>query len=101
MGAPDPDAIHDVLLEDGRWHVWYNHRTGPNRFWPWDSNVGGNEMRNRVKRALAICRRVARDGWVCAFCGDEIGFDRRADANYCGERCKRAAARERRKCRPV
>ena len=95
MGAPDPNAIHDVFEEDGRWHVWFNHRAGPSRLWPFGPNVGGNERRNRVRRAQSIARQVAFDGWVCKFCGVEIGFHKRADARYCRERCKKAAARER------
>lgn len=96
MGAPDPDAVFDVFEEDDRWVVRFNHRVGPTAFWPWESNVGGNERRNRLNRATAIARNVARDGWVCLVCGGEIGFHKRADALYCRERCKRAAARMRR-----
>lgn len=97
MGAPDPHAIVDVFEDDGRWTVWFTRRTGPSRFWPFDSSVGGNERRNRENRAKAICRNVARDGWLCLVCRGEIGFHKRADALYCRERCKRAAARTRRR----
>lgn len=99
MGAPDPDAIQDVCNDGGRWSVWFHHRCGPSVFWPFESSVGGNERRNRENRAKAILRRVMRDGWQCTFCGEEIGFHKRADALYCRERCKRAAARARRRLR--
>ena len=101
MGAPDPDAIQTVFEDEGRWFVWYSHRCGPSRFWPFESSVGGNERRNRERRAVSIMKRVIRDGWVCAYCGDEIGFHKRADAQYCRERCKRAAARQRRKAKAL
>lgn len=56
------------------------------------SGKGGN----RKKRGIAIGRRMWRNDWVCRWCGDELPMGKRADAKFCGEGCRKRAARWRR-----
>jgi len=87
MGAPDPSGIH-LDLYDERVIVCYE-------VWR-ESNP-----KTRKARALRIMRLIGPDGrgWCCWWCGDEIPLQKRADARYCSETCRKARARERRRVR--
>lgn len=85
MPAPDPDGVCEVCREDGRITV-----TGEQSW---------TNPRARNARMVRILRNVQRDGWRCRFCEDEVPLFRRADARYCSERCRKAAARARRQWR--
>ena len=52
--------------------------------------------KHRNARAAAVLRRLRRDGWTCAECGEPVPMFRRADADYCREACRKKAARRRR-----
>lgn len=54
------------------------------------------QNRHRRNRALRIGIRISHGTWVCSWCHEELHFDKRADAQYCGERCRKQAARWRR-----
>lgn len=58
----------------------------------WTNNNG-----NRQARAIALLRRLRRGDWRCLWCGDDLPDQRRADARYCREACRKRAARARRK----
>lgn len=92
MPAPDPFAIE--VADNG--NVWYSYRVGPSWLFPFGAKLGSNEKRNRDNRARAIAMNIRRDNWLCRWCGAEIGLHKRADAIFCREGCKRAAARARR-----
>jgi len=51
---------------------------------------------HRKARVVAIVKRMAQRTWCCRRCGDELPIDKRADARFCGEGCRKRAARERR-----
>ena len=51
----------------------------------------------RMSRAKRILRNLAANGWACRWCGEPVPEFRRADACYCGEGCRKRAARSRRK----
>lgn len=54
------------------------------------------EAVHRKARVVAIVKRMAQRTWCCRRCGDELPIDKRADARFCGEGCRKRAARERR-----
>ncbi len=81
MPAPDPFAIEITEWDDGRVTVTYQVH--------WSGN------RTRKQRAVAILKKVRRDGWRCQWCQDPIPLFRRADARYCCEGCRKRAARHR------
>lgn len=62
----------------------------------WTGNNG-----NRKARAIAILRRLYRRDWFCRWCGDDLPDYVRADALYCGESCRKKAARDRRAARSL
>jgi hypothetical protein len=91
MPAPDPNAV---------WVDDYDPATGRVSVMFETFLVNANlqrvgNLKNRKRRANAIALRVRRDGWRCRWCGWEIDTTRRADANYCREACRKAAARQR------
>lgn len=49
----------------------------------------------RRRRAIRILFNIRR-GWRCRDCREDIPTERRADAVYCREACRKAAARRRR-----
>jgi hypothetical protein len=65
----------------------------------WPPGNPGPQIRNRRNRAITIGRRVARGLWKCRWCGEELSFDKRSDTQFCGESCRKKAARERREAR--
>jgi len=83
----------------------------PNALWfeEWDGRLsavyeryyGTGNVANRQARARAIMRRMARGTWYCSWCADDLPVWRRADAQYCSERCRKKAARSRRAHRGV
>ena len=83
MPAPDP---HGITIEE-RPHGWgvlvetfmLSGRT------------------QRMGRARRILRNLAANGWACRWCGGPVPEFRRADAAYCGEGCRKRAARQRKK----
>lgn len=87
MPGPDPDRL---LIEE------HNPRFARVCFqaYDWTGNNG-----NRRKRAMAILRRLRWGTWRCRGCGDELPDYVRADALYCGNKCRKKAARERRAAR--
>ena len=54
------------------------------------------QNRNRRNRAAAILRRERAGDWCCRWCGTPLHYDKRGDARYCREGCRKAAARARR-----
>jgi hypothetical protein len=48
---------------------------------------------------LAIRENLKRNGWRCEWCGERIPIHKRADARFCRERCRKAAARVRKAIR--
>lgn len=82
MPEPDPFGVEIEEREDGTvaatYHVW-----------------GCGNVRHRKARAVALIRNIKRDGWRCAWCDAPIPEFRRADARYCREGCRKAAARSR------
>lgn len=83
MPGPDPDGLYFEVYE-GRWIVSYFPY-----FW------SGNEG-HRKARAIALLRRKVRGDWRCGWCWKELPIWRRVDARFCGEGCRKKAARERR-----
>ena len=89
MPAPDPGT---VWIEDsaGGTSAYYDQDLSG-----WLSTHDTGHSRNRARRAAAILRRYVRGTWVCRWCRDEISTDKRADARYCREGCRKAHARAR------
>ncbi len=52
--------------------------------------------KTRMDRMYAVSKNIWLNGWVCWQCGEKIPLYRRADARYCWEACRKAAARQRR-----
>lgn len=75
---------HDLWVEfhdDGRITVSFEAQEYTNRG-------------SRKRRAIRILRNYMR-GWHCRACGEEMPAERRADAVFCREACRKAAARRR------
>lgn len=83
MPAPDPHAISVEYSESGRVSVFAEVFLIGNR-------------KARVQRAIAIQRKLRFDDWPCWHCNGPVPLFRRADARYCGEGCRKRAARARR-----
>lgn len=83
MPGPDPSAISMHEEPDGRLVV-----TSEMAFF-------GNRSA-RIARAIAILRNLQRGGWCCSWCRGPVPLFRRADARFCGESCRKKAARSRR-----
>ncbi len=84
MPAPEPVTFWIEEIEPGRYMAYYERHF-------WTGKAG-----NRARRAEVILGRYVRGTWRCAWCGDELHTDKRADARYCREHCRKAAARQRR-----
>lgn len=84
MPGPDPHSL---------WIDEYDPRRPCVSFQPyfWTGNAG-----NRRARTLAILRRLKLGDWFCRWCGETLPDYVRADALYCREGCRKAAARRRR-----
>jgi hypothetical protein len=86
MPHPDPNGLDLEENDDGSWRVTAE-------VWP-----HGNR-RHRIARLVAVARNIRHGGWKCCRCGTEIALFKRADARFCGEQCRKAAARWRREIR--
>lgn len=64
-------------------------------YWPRKAFEFSPPSRNRVARAQHISERYAAGDWVCRWCKCVMHFDKRADAVYCREACRKAASRAR------
>jgi hypothetical protein len=85
MPGPNP---YELWIDDDdpeRPVVWFEQ-------YFWTGNRG-----NRMARAVKITRRLRLGDWQCRWCGDMFPDYKRADARYCCERCRKAAAQARRK----
>lgn len=85
MPGPDPHAFWIDDDDPARPVVSFQ-----NYFWT-------NNRGNRKARAIAILGRLRWRDWVCLWCGETLPDYKRADARYCSEGCRKAAARARRK----
>jgi hypothetical protein len=83
MPGPEPNAVWIEEGWDGRLTATYEVFLITNRS-------------ARKKRALAMLRNVARGGWLCPWCSEPVPHFRRTDARFCGESCRKKAARWRR-----
>ena len=90
MPGPDPFGISIEQREDGGFTV-------VNRLWAY--NKGGQSWRARNQRIQGIAQRLHWGTWRCDWCDGPIPIAKRVDALYCHERCRKAAARARRKSR--
>ena len=87
MPGPTLGDVWTVDEGDGRLRVrLYAHL--------WSGRVGPH----RQARAERMLRQVVH-GWRCRWCGEDVPTDRRTDAEFCRERCRKAEARQRRKFR--
>lgn len=82
MPEPDPHGI-----EPG----WNGPLSVNYYLWPC-----GNR-RNRIARAKRILFKLRFGNWSCPECGDPVPFQRRADAVYCRDACRKRVAHRRRK----
>lgn len=87
-GMPGPEAGTIWLERDGKGY------TAQMQAYFWTGNKG-----NRLRRVRAIGRRLIEGSWFCGWCGGELSFDKRADARFCRESCRKKAARQRREGR--
>lgn len=86
MPGPDPDGVEVKEYGDGTFSIWANCFSDGNR-------------RHRLARMRKIAWNLRRGGWRCVECADPVPIYRRADAEYCGEQCRKRAARRRRDAR--
>lgn len=81
MPAPDPEGLEIQEYDSGRFRitceVWRH----------------GNRS-NRIRRMLRIAENIKLGGWKCWHCSESIPLYKRADARYCREGCRKAAARQ-------
>lgn len=83
MPGPDPHAL------------WIDDESDrPSVVFQAYSRTGNNG--NRKARAIALLRRLSRGDWVCRWCRDPLPDYLRVDARFCGEGCRKRAARLRR-----
>src|SRR6478736_5513460 len=85
MPAPDPNGL-DIEEYEGGFTVtaelwWYGNR------------------RHRIARMKAVARRIRCGGWRCLACHSPVALYKRADANFCSERCRKGAAKRMRAAR--
>lgn len=92
MSGPEPGT---VWVEE--WDGTTNAVFIPYATWPPFGPSPQN--RHRKMRAIRIARRYHLGDWYCRWCGEDLHFDKRVDAQYCREACRKAAARHRRKQR--
>ncbi len=88
MPGPDANTIWVELKENGGFTAQYEVY-----FWT------GNKA-NRMARVIAIGKRMMRGTWRCLQCRDELPQNKRADARFCSEGCRKRSARERRFIQP-
>ncbi len=88
MPGPDPFGIRVEEREDGGLNVIAEL---------WARNKGGQSWGVRLHRMREIAERLRFNNWRCEWCNEPIPISKRLDANYCHERCRKAAARARRK----
>jgi hypothetical protein len=86
MPGPEAGAVWAERTDTGYRTTFYRY------FWT------GNEG-NRKARAMALGKRLVQGTWYCRWCGDDLYLDKRADTRYCGEGCRKRAARDRRAAR--
>ena len=83
MPGPDPQAVWIEEDAYGRLLVSYEVFLVTNRT-------------ARKRRAIRLLRNVSRGGWLCPWCNEPVPHFRRTDARFCGESCRKKAARWRR-----
>lgn len=83
MPAPDPHGI-TIEAQGDRWGLLVE-----------TFMLSGRTQ--RMARARRILTNLHRDRWACRDCGDPVPAYRRADARYCCDRCRKRAARNRRR----
>ena len=88
MPAPDPYSIWIEPVMGGSVLMYYRY-------------FGTGKAGNRKKRVARLCERLSQGDWVCRWCSDPIAIWRRTDARYCRERCRKKAARSRKRNRWV
>jgi hypothetical protein len=86
MPHPDPNGLDIEENDDGTFRITAETWAHGNR-------------RHRIARMLAVARNLRHGGWTCCGCGTKIALYKRADARFCGEQCRKAAARRRREIR--
>ena len=86
MPGPEPGAVW-VEDEGGRFHAYGNP-------FLWTGRLSPNRHRRMVRML-----HLVRQGWRCRWCREDIPHDRRTDAEFCRERCRKAEARHLRKFR--
>jgi len=84
MAGPYPNTIWIESTASGGYHAEFE------RYF-WTGNAG-----NRFERVKAIGKRIMQGTWRCKWCGDDLSQDKRADAQFCREGCRKRAARHRR-----
>ena len=85
MPGPDANGVWIEKRSDGSYSVIAE-------FW-----ADGNST-SRNARMDRIFENMRWGGWRCAWCLESVPTYKRADARYCRERCRKAAARARRLC---
>ena len=86
MPEPEIDGIETFEPVESRWRIRaYIERHG--------------NKRHRLARMHAILANLRRNDWRCIWCGAKIAMYKRADAVFCGEGCRKRAARLTRKAR--
>ena len=88
MPGPDPFGIRVERRADGGINVTAEL---------WARNKGGGSWGARIRRRNEIAVRLYFNTWRCDWCDGPIPISKRLDAFYCHERCRKAAARARRK----
>ncbi len=83
MAGPDPDGMKLGDADPGSISVLVQ------------TFMSGNRTA-RMARAKRILGNLCRGGWLCYSCREPVPLWRRADARFCGEGCRKAAARQRR-----
>src|SRR6476620_4366708 len=83
MPGPDPSGLDIEEHANGGFIVTAED-------WPY-----GNR-RHRIARMRAVVRNIRYGGWRCPVCDRPVPLFKRADAKSCRERCRKAAARQRR-----
>jgi hypothetical protein len=59
--------------------------------------LGKGNMKHRRARAQAIDQNMRWGRWCCWHCRQPVPVHKRADARFCGESCRKKAARLRRR----
>mgnify|MGYP006115360327 FL=1 len=84
MPAPAPNTIWVSPIFGGSLITFENY-------------LGQRQSLHRQRRATILVMRISKNTWQCPWCSSRLPMWKRVDAIYCGESCRKKAARGRKR----